>query len=116
MELLFLLAVTLGLGGMAVRAFSSDNDSKNTSVAVAPRPTLQDIAPDDDCGSLAKDFNCATREILKEIAVEQARFALGDKEGDISLRDEGDHIVWEARSKSGDLIERGDIDDLGRRH
>ena len=116
MELFFLIAVTAGLCGMVAWAFSSDDDSKDVSVAVAPRRTLQDIAPSDDCRSLGTEFNRATHEILKEIADEQARLALGNKEGDSSSWDEGDRVVWEARSKSGDLIERGDIDDLGRRH
>ena len=110
-----MFAIVAGLIGLTAWAVSSDSDSDtdSKSVAVAPRPTLTDIAPPGGEG-IARDFNRAAHEILKGAAAEQARLALGGREGDISVWDEGDRIVWEVRSKSGKLIERGDIADLGR--
>ena len=109
-----MFSIVAGLIGLTAWAVTSDSDSgtSNKSVAVAPRPSLEEVAP---TGSreIAGDFRRGAHEILKATAVRQARLALGSREGDIGVWDKGDRIVWEARSKSGKLLEHGEIEDLG---
>ena len=107
-----MLASVLGLTAWAM---FSDDDSEDSSgtVAVAPHRTLEEIAPSGAQG-VATDFKRAAWQILKATAVQQARQALAGREGDIRVWKEGNYIVWEARSKRGQLIERGEIEDLGR--
>jgi len=110
-----MFSIVAGLIGLTAWAVSSDGDSQTSSksVAVAPRPTLEEIAPSGS-REIAGNFNLAAHEILKGAAAEQARLALGGREGDIAVWDKGDRIVWEVRSKSGKLLEQGEIEDLGR--
>jgi len=110
-----MFSIVAGLIGLTAWAVTSDGDSKTSSksVAVAPRPSLEEIAPTGS-RSVATDFKRAAHELLKGAAAEQARLALAGREGDIGVWDEGDRIVWEVRSKRGKLLERGEIEDLGR--
>lgn len=90
-----------------------DGGRSGSAPASPPRRDLRAAAPE-GYGELAENFDFAAHELLKAAAMEQARLALGDKEGDITITDKYDHFIYEVRDKKGRLIERGEIDDLGR--
>ena len=99
----------IGLTGWAVASSGEDPDPKrrreSTAVLDPDRETKTRLYD-----PLFSQLDKATQDLLKRTAEEQGRLALGGREGDIAVWSEEGCVIWEARDKRGDVLERGEIE------